>query len=57
MTSKTEQNWDNTTWAERGRTMIKQTLKITVRERLRVLEELYKTSKKLAYVKTRNNSD
>ncbi len=57
MASKTEQNWDNATWAERRRTMIKQTLKLTVRERLQVLEELYKTSQKLASIKTRNNAD
>jgi len=57
MTSKTEQSWDNATWAGRRRTMIKQTLKLTVRERLQVLEELYKTSQKLAHIKTRNNPD
>ena len=57
MTSKTEQNWDNATWDGRRRTMIKQTLKLTVRERLQVLEDLYKTSQKLAYIKTRNNAD
>ena len=57
MTSKIEQNWDNATWAGRRRTMIKQALKLTVRERLQVLEELYKTSLKLAYIKTRNNAD
>jgi len=52
MTSKTRQSWDNATWSGRRRTMIKQTLKLTVRERLQVLEELYKTSQKLASIKT-----
>ena len=40
MTNKTEQNWENATWAGNRRAMIRQSLKQTVRERLQALEEL-----------------
>ncbi|VAW54362.1 hypothetical protein MNBD_GAMMA06-305 [hydrothermal vent metagenome] len=55
MTKKTEQNWDNATWEGSRRAMIKQSLKLTVRERLIALEELNKLSRKLLSIKTVNN--
>ena len=56
MTSKTEQNWENATWVGSRRAMIRQSLKLTVRERLEALEELCKTNQKLASIKTRNSA-
>jgi len=56
MTNKTEQSWENATWTGSRRAMIRQSLKLTVRERLQALEELCKTSQKLASIKTRNNT-
>jgi len=55
VTSKIEQNWENATWAGSRRAMIRQSLKLTVRERLQALEELNRTSQKLASIKTRTN--
>ncbi len=55
MNNKIERNWGNATWIGSRRAMIKQSLKLTVRERLLALEELCKTSKKLASIKTKNN--
>jgi len=55
MTSKNKQSWDNATWAGSRRAMIRQSLKLTVRERLQALEELCKTSQKLAKIKIRKD--
>jgi len=55
MSSKIEQDWKNASWAGSRRAMIRQSLKLTVRERLQALEELCKTANKLASIKTRNN--
>jgi len=55
MSRKIKQRWDNATWAGSRREMIRQSLKLTVRERLQVLEELCKTSQKLAQIKTRKD--
>lgn len=55
MTSKNEQSWDNATWEGSRRAMIRQSLKLTVRERLQALEELCKTAQKLASIKTHSN--
>jgi len=55
MTSKNKRNWENATWTGSRRAMIQQSLKLTVRERLQVLEELNKTSQKLTSIKTRKN--
>ncbi len=52
MCKKSEQSWENATWAGSRRMMIRQSLKLTVRERLQALEELCKTSQKLATIKT-----
>jgi len=52
--NKIEQNWENATWSGSRRAMIKQSLKLTVRERLLALEELYKTSQALASIKKRS---
>lgn len=54
MNDDIEQNWDNATWLGSRRAMIRQSLKLTVRERLQALEELNETSKALASLKTRN---
>jgi O-succinylbenzoate synthase len=48
MDSKIKQSWNNATWSGSRRAMIKQSLKLSVRERLQALEELCKTSQKLA---------
>lgn len=52
--NKIEQSWENATWSGSRRAMIKQSLKLTVRERLLALEELYKTSQALAAIKNRS---
>ena len=55
MDNKIEQNWDNASWEGSRRAMIRKSLKLTVRERLQALEDLAKTSHKLANLKTSNN--
>jgi len=55
MTSETEQNWENATWIGSRRAMIRQSLQLTVRERLQALEDLCNTAEKLASIKTSNN--
>ena len=55
MTTKIKQSWDNATWMGSRRAMIRQTLKLTVRERLQALEELCKTSQELAQIKTKKD--
>jgi hypothetical protein len=51
MSREIEQDWENATWIGSRRAMIRQSLKLTVRERLLILEEMSKTSKKLASIK------
>jgi len=51
-----EKTWDNATWEGSRRAMIRQSLKLTVRERLQALEELAETSRKLASLKTQSNT-
>lgn len=51
MNSKTQQSWGNASWVGSRKALIKQSLKLTVRERLLALEELYFTSHKLANLK------
>jgi len=46
------QDWSNATWEGSRRAMIKRSLTLTVRERLQALEDLCKTSQKLASLKT-----
>ncbi len=48
MDSKIKPSWNNATWSGSRRAMIRQSLKLSVRERLQALEELCKTSQKLA---------
>ena len=55
MDTKTEQDWENATWQGSRRAMIRQSLKLTVRERLQTLEDLSQTSIKLASLKKTNN--
>ncbi len=55
MNDNIEKNWDNATWIGSRRAMIRQSLKLTIRERLQALEELTETSKKLASLKVRSN--
>jgi len=55
MTNETKQNWNNATWTGSRRAMIRQSLKLTVRERLQALEELCKTARRLASIETTNN--
>lgn len=52
MDIKTEQNWLNATWSGSRRALIRQSLKLTVRERMQILESLCETSQKLASLKT-----
>ena len=51
MSKEIKQDWENTTWTGSRRAMIRQSLKLTVRQRLLLLEEMSKTSKKLASIK------
>ncbi|MDH5355844.1 MAG: hypothetical protein OEY09_15480 [Gammaproteobacteria bacterium] len=53
-THKPEQSWDNATWEGSRRAMIRQSLKLSVRERLQALEEMTETSQKLACLKKLN---
>lgn len=46
-----KQDWNNATWVGCRQAMLRQSLKLTVRERLQALEELCKTSQKLATLK------
>lgn len=46
-----EQSWNNATWEGSRRAMIRQSLKLTVRERLQALEDISETSQKLARLK------
>ena len=55
MTSETEQNWENATWIGSRRAMIRQSLKLTVRERLQALEDLCNVAEKLSSIKTSKN--
>jgi len=55
MTGKIEQNWENATWIGSRRAMIRQSLKLTVRERLQALEDLCNVAEKLATIKTSKN--
>ena len=51
MSKEIKQDWENATWIGSRRAMIRQSLKLTVRKRLLVLEEMSKTSDKLASIK------
>ena len=53
MENKIEQDWGNASWVGSRRAMIRKSLKLTVRERLQVLEEMVETSQKLAKLKTK----
>jgi hypothetical protein len=55
MSNKIKQDWDNATWIGSRQAMIRLSLKLTVRERLQALEEMSKTSKKLASIKKHPN--
>ena len=46
-----EQNWDNATWLGSRRAMIRQSLQLSVRQRLQALEDLCATSQALANLK------
>lgn len=51
ITPKIQENWEYATWEGSKKAAIKRSLKLTVRERLMALEELCKTSEKLASLK------
>ncbi|MCW9047314.1 MAG: hypothetical protein OQK46_04485 [Gammaproteobacteria bacterium] len=51
MENKPTQSWENASWEGSRRAMIRQSLKLTVRERLQALENLIETSQKLAKIK------
>ena len=51
MADKSEQNWDNASWLGSRRIMIRQSLKLSVRQRLQALEDLCTTSEALANIK------
>ena len=48
MTDKTEQDWESATWEGSRRAMIRRALKLTVRQRLQILEDMCITSRALA---------
>ncbi len=52
-----EQTWGNATWEGSRRAMIRQSLKLTVRERLKCLEDLTVTSQKLADLNPRKKRE
>lgn len=56
MNNEIEKNWKNATWKGSRRAMIKQSLKLTVRERLLALEDLNTLSQKLLSIKTSTNN-
>ncbi len=56
MNNEIEKNWENATWKGSRRAMIKQSLQLTVRERLLALEELNILSQKLLSIKTSTNN-
>ncbi len=51
MSNKIKQDWKNAAWLGSRRAMLRQSLKLTARERLQALEEMNKTSQKLASCK------
>ncbi len=51
MSRKNKPRWENATWVGSRQAMIRASLKLTVRERLQALEEICKTSQKLASLK------
>ena len=51
MKNKTEQDWKNATWEGSRIALIKQHLRLSVRQRLLALEELCITSNKLSSLK------
>ena len=51
MNKQPEQDWDNATWLGSRRVMIRQTLKLNIRQRLQALENLCATSQALAKLK------
>ncbi len=57
MNKQPEQNWNNATWLGSRRIMIKQALKLSVRQRLEALEEINKTSYTLANLRKKTPSD
>ncbi len=57
MSTKIKPDWENATWIGSRRAMIRKSLKLTVRERLQALEEMNKTSKKLASLKKYPNTE
>lgn len=57
MSSKNKQSWDNASWTGSRRAMIRQSLKLTVRQRLLALEGLNKTGQKLASLKKVDRAD
>ncbi len=56
MSDNQEQDWSNATWLGSRRAMIRRALKLTVRQRLQVLQDLCETSAKLALLKKRTKS-
>jgi hypothetical protein len=56
VTSPSEQNWNNATWLGSRRAMIRQSLKLSVRQRLQALEDLCATSQALANLKETGHS-
>lgn len=48
MADTPEQDWNNATWEGSRRAMIRQALKLTVRQRLQALEDMCLTSQTLA---------
>lgn len=56
MNKHVEQDWNNATWLGSRRVMIRQSLKLTIRQRLQALEDLYATSQALPKLKKSHNS-
>ena len=53
MSNKSQQSWNNATWIASRRAIIRQSLKLTIRERLQALEDLCETAQTLSRMKIR----
>jgi hypothetical protein len=53
---KIQPDWDNATWEGSRRAMIRKSLRLSARERLQALEDMYQTSQRLASLKLRKHT-
>ncbi|MGB5329142.1 MAG: hypothetical protein WBO58_13050 [Gammaproteobacteria bacterium] len=55
-TENIQRNWENATWEGSRRAMIRTSLRLSARERLQALENLHKTSQRLASLKLKKHT-